>query len=389
MALIFFAMLPVTMVVPVLKEIVKDRFASGNMQVALFTSLSMLGSFLFSPIAGLVSDKLGNRNKIIALSCFLDAGLFYLMTLVANIQWFLFLRFLEGAVHIFVIGLLLSAISDRENHPESRFFRLGRLMGIAGMAVSMGAAIGMPLAAVGKQNAWIPFYVGSAIFISIGILSFYYLDDMIHKEVQKFHFRDLLHSLVLNPYLLIPFSFHFIDRFTVGFVVSSFNIHMREELHFSPGLAGAFMGLILFPMSLLSYPSALLAKRHGIFLMVLTGSLVYGTFLSLCGWTSEKEILFVFMLLAGIGAGVMYVPSMILASRMSPAGLNATVMSAFTGIGSLGFMTGPILSVCLESLYKTSFLKDQTMGELSTTFGMLEILLVILTLPFVKKLDYK
>ncbi|EMO29873.1 hypothetical protein LEP1GSC170_1773 [Leptospira interrogans serovar Bataviae str. HAI135] len=44
---IFLAMLPVTMIVPVFKEIVKDRFQSGNGEVAWFLSIAMLGSFVF------------------------------------------------------------------------------------------------------------------------------------------------------------------------------------------------------------------------------------------------------------------------------------------------------------------------------------------------------
>lgn len=389
MALIFFSMLPVTMIVPVLKELIKDKLLSGNMEVALFTSVSMLGSFLFSPIAGFISDKLGNRNRIIALACILDALLFYLLTIVTDVNILLGVRFLEGAVHIFVIGLLLASVSDRENNPESKFFQMGKLMGIAGMVLSLGAAFGMPMGAVGKIDPMLPFYIGSGIFLVVGFTSFFLLDDFIHESEEKFSFRLLLQSLKLNPYLLIPFSFHFIDRFTVGFLVSSFNIHMREGLDFSPGLAGAFLGLVLFPMSLLSYPSAILAKKHGIFPLVLGGSLIYGIFLSLTGWFQSQTVLFILLLTAGIGAGVMYVPSMILASRMSPAGLNASVMSAFTGFGSLGFMTGPILSVNLENIYLEIFSGDTTFGFLSTSFGILEIFMVLLTIPFLRKIQFR
>ncbi len=60
---VFLAMLPVTMIVPVFKEIVKDRFQSGNEEVAWFLSIAMLGSFVFSPMAGFLSDSFGTRKK--------------------------------------------------------------------------------------------------------------------------------------------------------------------------------------------------------------------------------------------------------------------------------------------------------------------------------------
>jgi MFS family permease len=389
MGLIFFSMLPVTMIVPVLKDIIKDNLLSGNMEVALFTSISMLGSFLFSPIAGIVSDKLGNRNRVIAIACFIDAALFYSMTQVEKVDHLLILRFLEGSVHIFVIGLLLSSVSDRENNPNSKFFQMGKLMGIAGMFLSLGAAIGMPMGVLGKKDPHMPFFVGSGIFITIGIVSFMFLKDSIHAHKKEFSFNELLLSLKLNPFLVVPFAFHFIDRFTVGFLVSSFNIHMRETLGFSAGLAGGFLGLVLLPMSLLSYPSALAAKKWGILPLVLTGSFIYGLFLAGIGWTNQFWILFSFLIISGIGAGVMYVPSMILASRMSPNGYNATVMTAFTGFGSLGFMTGPIASVGLENLYNNYFSTEQTFSLLSGSFGFLEIFLVLITIPLLKKMEFK
>lgn len=388
MGLVFFAMLPVTMIVPVLKDIIKDNLQSDNMAVALFTSLSMLGSFLFAPIAGMISDKLGNRNKIIGIACFLDAFLFVGMTIVEDIQSLLVVRFLEGSVHIFVIGLLLSSVSDRENNPSSKFFQLGKLMGIAGMFLSLGAALGMPLGVIGKKNPHLPFYIGAGIFVVIGLVSFVFLKDSGHEVKKEFSFGELLQSLKINPYLVVPFAFHFIDRFTVGFLVSSFNIHMRENLNFSPGLAGLFLGLVLLPMSLLSYPSAIAAKKWGIMPLVLLGSFVYGIFLAGTGWTENFWILFCFLILAGIGAGVMYVPSMILASRMSPTGYNATVMTAFTGFGSLGFMTGPVVSVVLENTFHEHFATESTFPLLSGSFGMMEIFLVLITIPFLKRMKF-
>lgn len=387
MALIFFAMLPVTMIVPVLKEVIKDIHLSGNFSVALFTSISMLGSFLFSPIAGMISDRLGNRHKIIGIAALIDGGLFFSLTLINDINILMLVRFFEGATHIFVIGLLLASISDRENNPDSSFYQKGRLMGIAGMFLSLGAAFGMPLGILGKSNPLLPFYVGSGILILVGISSLVYVKDSKHSSSKVVSFSQLIHSIRTNPVLLIPFSFHFIDRFTVGFLVSSFNIHMREVLLFNPGKAGAFLGLVLFPMSILSYPSAILSKKYGILPLVLIGSLVYGFFLGLLGYTNDSTSIFIFLVCAGLGAGIMYVPSMILASRLSPPGLDATVMSGFTGLGSFGFLLGPLASVGLENFWNQSEWVGNPFAALSTSFGILEIFMVAVTLPFLFQLQ--
>lgn len=388
--LVFLSMLPVTMIVPVVKDIVKDRLMGSNWEVAYFTSIPMLGSFLFSPIAGIISDRFRNRKYFISFFCFVDAGLFYLLTIVRDMNLFLFLRFLEGAAHIFIIGLLLSSAADRENDPRNkRYYGKGILMGITGMFLSLGGAFGMPLGILGKSNPLFPFYVGSCILITIGILSFLFLKEQGVHQIKEFRFSEFKISILENPFLFVPFLFNFIDRFTVGFIISSFNIHLRETLGFHPGILGIFLGLVLFPMSLLSYPSAKLSRKTGILPLVLGGSLVYGVFLGFAGTTSDFWLLFTYLFLCGIGAGVMFVPSMMLASKMSKPGYTATTMSAFTGIGSLGFMLGPLVSVQLQSIYEKSLPTEWVFPSLSFSFGFLEIFLVAITIPFFRKILQK
>jgi MFS family permease len=189
-----------------------------------------------------------------------------------------------------------------------------------------------------------------------------------------------------NKLILVPYLYNFIDRFTVGFFVTSFNLHLREDLKFNPGEVGLYLSLVLIPMSLFSYPFARLAKKTGPFLLMMIGSLLYGISLGLAGGVTGKFELFALLILCGTGAGVMFVPSMMLASQMSPKGMNASVMAGFTGVGSIGFMLGPIASTLLERYLKSSYSFESSFFILSLLFGSLEILVVFFTFPFRKKL---
>jgi MFS family permease len=81
----------------------------------------------------------------------------------------------------------------------------------------------------------------------------------------------------------------------------------------------------------------------------------------------------------------MFVPSMMMAASMAKREYNATVMAGFTGVGSIGFMLGPICSVfLLDSIQKVY--KEQSFGMLSAGFGLLEVLVVLFTVPFYKRL---
>jgi MFS family permease len=180
--------------------------------------------------------------------------------------------------------------------------------------------------------------------------------------------------------------YNFIDRFTVGFFVTSFNLHLREGLGFHPGKVGLYLSLVLLPMSILSYPFAILARKIGPFLLMMVGSCIYGISLGLAGFLGDNAILFILLLTCGAGAGVMFVPSMMMAVRLAPPGLNASVMAGFTGFGSVGFLLGPIVSTLLESYLKSNLASDLAFGVLSMVFGSLEIIIVLFTLPFYKHL---
>lgn len=387
LALIFFTMLPVTMIVPVFKDIIKDRLGGDNLMVSLFMSYAMLGSFLFSPVAGFLSDKFKNRKYFISVFAVLDGISFFLLAQADNLYLLQVIRFVEGVCHIFVIGLLLSLIADRENDfSNEHFYRKGILMGLAGMFLSLGVGIGSPMGILGRKNPLLPFYVAGSIMIVIGIVSFFLLHDYEHIYHERITFKKWADAFQKNKFILIPYLYNFIDRFTVGFFVTSFNLHLREDLKFNPGEVGLYLSLVLIPMSLFSYPFARLAKKTGPFLLMMIGSLLYGISLGLAGGAADKYALFALLFLCGAGAGVMFVPSMMLASQMSPKGMNASVMAGFTGVGSIGFMLGPIVSTLLERQFNLSFSPTYSFFLLATCFGGLEVLVVFLTFPFSKKL---
>ena len=60
-------MAPVTMPVPVLRELVYDRFAVSELATSLFMSINMLGALLAAPLAGAAVDRGGRgRESLIA-----------------------------------------------------------------------------------------------------------------------------------------------------------------------------------------------------------------------------------------------------------------------------------------------------------------------------------
>lgn len=389
-SLIFFTMLPVTMIVPVFKDLIKDKLGGDNLMVALFMSTAMLGSFLFSPLAGYLSDKYKSRKKFIAIFAFLDGLCFLVLPNIDSMLVLQMTRFIEGVCHVFVIGLLLSLMSDRENDAGNvRFFRRGILLGLAGMFLSLGVGLGSPLGILGRKNPSLPFYLAGSLMFAIGILASFRLRDYpFHYQSEK-NWRAWWQALRKNRFILLPYAYTFIDRFTVGFLVTSFNLYMRESLDFTAGQVGILLSMVLFPMSLLSYPFARLARKTGPLVLMMVGSAIYGINLGIAGSQTGFLEIAILLIVAGIGAGVMFVPSMILASKLAPPGYNASVMSGFTGAGSIGFMLGPITSAFLLTLrppqidYPTAFM------IICWFMAILEIVIVFFSIPFYKQLQRK
>ncbi len=385
--LLFLSMLPVTMIVPVFKDIIKDKLGGDSLSVSFFMSSAMLGSFLFSPVAGFLSDKFQTRKWFIVVFSILDGLSFFLLKEIEQLNILQMVRFGEGVCHIFVVGLLLSSIVDRENDETNpRFFRKGILLGLAGMFLSLGVGLGSPMGILGRKNPELPFVVAGWMMIGIGILSFFFLQD--YESIHRPHitFNTWKQALQKNKLILIPSIYNFIDRFTVGFFVTSFNLHLREGLGLGAGQVGLYLALVLIPMSLLSYPFAMLSKKTGPTFLMMLGSVIYGSSLAVAGFLDSQNLLFLFLLFTGVGAGVMFVPSMILVSKLSPSGYNASVMAGFTGFGSIGFMLGPICSVLLERFLQ---LEPGQFGIISLLFGGLEILVVLITIPFYRRLTHE
>lgn len=388
LVLILGAMLPATMPVTVFKEIVKDRFAAGSESVAFFTSIAMFGSFLFAPVAGFVSDYFHNRRSFIAVFAAINGLMFFAMAMADSLALLFVLRFIEGATSVFVIGLLMSAVADRERNSEEHGFRPGTLMGLAGMLLVLGAFAGIPLGGVlGRTNALLPLYVSGTLMLGNACLAFFLKDTEFFHEERALRPRDALRLLAMAPLVLVPLLFAFTDRFTFGFLVSSFNLHLREGLHLNPAAAGLSMGVVMLPMVLLAYPSVLLGRRLGLLPLLLGGSALYGLALAAAGTQSSTQGLFGLLGLAGLGAGLMYIPSLLLAARLAPPGWNATVMSMFTAAGSLGFLLGPLASAGLEHLYRLRLEPPLVIPLLASSFGLLEVLAVAATIPFYRALQ--
>ncbi len=380
-AIIFATMLPVTALVPVLQDVTGSRYPEISVfQKHLFMSVNMVGAFLFAPIAGLLSDLLMKRRLLISAAFLVNAAALLLMRLEWSYPAYLTLRFLEGCAHITSLSLLMTLALDSSS-PEKR----GPAMGIIGAALTLGVAVGAPAGgAIGQRAPLAVFLFGGILMAALALLSLLLLRDT-ERRRNSLPIRQILNSLKTQKLLTVPYTFTFVDRLTVGFIVSTMTLYLRTELDASPAAIGFIMALFLFPFALLTYPSGRLSRRFNKLKMMIAGSLLYGLVLMSIGIASLDAIPWL-MLFGGIAAALMFAPSLVLVGNLATPDTRASAMAGFNTAGSLGFLLGPLFGGAAISLF--TYLEIPPYAPAFLLAGATEILCVILFLPFVRRLAH-
>jgi len=330
-------LVPVTLPVPVLRGLVQERFGVSEALTSLFMSLNMVGAVLMAPLAGVLADRFGRRDRGIALALLADGLCFFALTRPVPFGLFLGIRFLEGCAHIFALSQLL-ALASSCRPPDRR----GRVMGLVGGGLLLGVAIGAPLGGlVGREDPLLSLYLGAALCIVATAIAWATLVETETPGERRPGLRAIARMLRDDALLAVPLVFAFVDRFTVGFYTTTLSLFLGRIHQLPPPRIGLLIATFMLPFALLSVPLGRLSERASRALLLCGGSLVYGVGTASLTWWPVEALPFV-MAAIGASAAVMFVPSLVLTTELAPAGVRSTALGAFNAAGSLGFIAGPI-----------------------------------------------
>lgn len=335
---IFSLMLPVTGVVPVLEELTGGRHPDlSDFSKHLFMVTNMLAAVILAPVAGRLSDRLGHRRPLIVGAMLSNAVVLTLLAMDAPYAIHLTLRFLDGALHITALTLLMTMAADRVTATGT-----GRAMGVAGAGLTLGVACGAPLGGLlGQLGAVHVLHAGAALSLLLAVWVFL-LGDMPDRKTDTGHTENRPRA-VTPPWrsVIVPYTFTFADRLSVGFIISTMTLYLRTVLEAEPATIGALLGSFMLPFALLTYVFGRLARRLEPLRMMMAGSAVYGTILLALAF-APLDVWWVLMPTGGVAAAMMFAPSLILTSKAGGPGSKAVAMGGFHAAGSLGFLLGPL-----------------------------------------------
>lgn len=374
-------MLPVTLLVPVLREILADRFAASTFWTHSFMSINMIGAIAALPLIARFSDRAGSRRMVIATALLLDAVLFLGMSRAASLPVVLALRALEGATHMLAISSLMAMAADG-SAPNRR----GRMMGLIGSCMMFGTAAGTRLGGV-VWRTWPGWTFEAAAMIAMFTAVF--VAVVLPSTSNRATPRKRLNVVALlrnHRELFVPYAYTFIDRLCVGFVISTFVLFLAECHGLDPDGRSRLLALFLVPFALLVYPAGRLTDRIGGLVPLAFGSIAFGLLFA-CYGIIPARWLPVAMVASGVLSALMFAPTLALTAELAPPGRRGAAFAGFNAAGSLGFVCGPILGGAVCQLLSGRL---GTAGAFQSAFvvaGATEVACAVLTLRLLLKLQ--
>ncbi len=339
---VLLAMLPVTMMVPVLKEIAADRLGGSALAAHAFMSVNMIAAVVVGPILAWFADALTDRRRLLAASALAHSLILLLMSSVDSLEVLLFLRFLEGAAHITALTTLMALAAD-----HAAPGRAGRVMGLVGASMMFGTALGMPLGGwIGRLEPTRVFVAGALLSGGLALSAALIVPAEVQRRGGGGGIGAVLRVCREAPVIASVWAFAFVDRFCVGVIVSSFVLFLAQSHGMDPAARGGLLAMFMIPFAALCYPSGRVVERVGPWIPLACGSAGFGVLMMLYG-VLPTAWLGAAMLLSGVCSALMFPPTLTLCGRLAPDGQRGAAFAGFNAAGSLGFLAGPMLGGAL------------------------------------------
>ncbi len=237
-------MLGVGMVVPVFPFIIDKLGASGS-ALGILVATAALTEFLFGPIWGSVSDRVG-RKPILMIGLFGFALSMFLFGVVEQIWLLILFRGLSGILSSATITTTMAYIGDSTSKKQR-----GGGMGILGAVGGAGAVIGPGiggLLAGGSLST--PFFASTLMTLLSLLLVALLLPESLPvqartaqgQKIKLIRFNELWRALTGPIGLLLLLAF--LATFGTSHFESVFGLYMLKKLNYGPEQVGGILTLV-------------------------------------------------------------------------------------------------------------------------------------------------
>ena len=329
------------------------KYAASPFEVGLLMSIFSLAQFIFSPVWGRISDRIGRRP--ILLMGLLGSGLSYLGFAFATTLTGLFIARLFAGIFGATISTASAYIADVTDKSErskgmgliGAAFGLGFVLGpfIGGFAGSWGKSLGAE-APYGMSFAAI---VAAGICLSNFVLACFVLKESLTPEMRKIAGPRASRFMRLKEHIGKPVLGHvlmvlFLATLAMAHMESILFLLMKDRFDWSVEMSSfgfAYIGIMIAFTQ--GYLARKLLPKWGERKLLSTGLILASIGMYGIGFSSSIAMLAMIMTVLTIGYGVTSPAVMGSISLLSSADEQGEVMGVGQSLSALGRILGPAM----------------------------------------------
>lgn len=340
----FLTLVPITLLVPGLTELVVDAHGGTRFQAHLFVSMNQLAGIIAVPFAMALHRRWPRTRLWVVGLLLLDAVSFLGMGAAETLTGLFAWRALDGIAHLPAVTFLMIAAN------RSGGERRGASLGLVAAALMVGVGVGAPLGGVLiDRDPALVYSVGAALLVLAAAAGAAVPASAAPSRDPSARYRwDRRRAAAW-----MPLAYGFADRFLIGVFVSTFTLFLTEVHGVGATTRGTLMSLFLLPFALLCFPAGKLADRIGWFAPLIFANVAFGFVYSLYGVLSLQWLPLA-MIASGVLSALMFAPSLVLVSDFAKRGAGEGLFGSFQVAGSFGFLTGPLVGGVLVEVLRDS-----------------------------------
>lgn len=338
---IFIDLLGFGLVIPIL-PFYAEHFGASAFQVGLLSMSYSLMQFIFAPIWGRISDRVGRRPVL--LLCLIGTAVGHLVFSFSDSLIMLFVsRSLTGiaAASIPVAMAYISDVTTEENRAKG--------MGLVGAAFGLGFIFGPAIGGILSQYGFpVPIYFASLLSAVASVLAYFKLPESFNPseiknvDEQKFNLKNLKKALV-NPAIGLLFIIFFLITLSFANLETVFALFTERKFGYDATINGYIFTLVgvisALTQGVLIGP---LVKKFGEKKLITSSVFLLGTGFLLFPLANNIYTFLPVVALIAFSIGV-HNPSVItLISKNTPKEKQGGILGLNQSLGSLARVMGPV-----------------------------------------------
>lgn len=355
---VFIDLLGFTLIIPIvpfyIQEFVANPDLYGITYGSLIASYSLM-QFIFSPIWGRFSDRVG-RRPIILFSLF-GSAVTNLMFALAGSLWFLFAARILTGICAATVPTAMAYIADITTDEDR-----AKGMGLVGAAFGLGFVLGPAIGGImGKNDLSLPLYASAAFSLMAFFLAYIKLAETVDTNQRRSDayerykptnlVRALQHptlGLLFAIFFLVTLSFSNMTTIFVYFTESQFGYHTHEN-----GFFFALIGII--SATIQGGLIGKLARKFGELKLIITATLLIGTSLVLMPLTHNAVTFTLVVVCLSLGIGIHNPSVTSLISRNTSKNEQGQMLGINQSFSALARVIAPLWAGFLYDYFGTHF----------------------------------